>query len=158
MTKTTKRQQAINEAKRLGVAMYGDPSYTGKCGDEDTELMNFHIWFCHNYPELSCLAFHCPTEWTPNGGTSYNHYSKKIKKGMKPRIADWILLGANGRPSLMVEFKQVNLGKSIASNERLEHFFEQLELLAKQKEQGCQVAVCLGFEAAKDLIDDFLKS
>lgn len=150
-------KDCIIKAKDLGVEIYGDTSLRGKTGSEDGELASFNQWVIYNYPDISPVCFHPPNEWRPdNKTTSFSHYNKMISKGYKPRLADWICLGVNGSPPLLIEMKKKNIQESLSTKKRKEHFIDQCELLHRQQSLGSVVCVALGFEAAKAAFIEYL--
>lgn len=155
--KKTKRQIAIETADELGVTMYAGPLKEGKSNKEDDDLMSFHAWVCYNYPELEPLCFHCPTEFEPtNRTTSYAHHANKVKKGMKPRLCDWICLGSGTGPAFLMEAKRAVIGDSVKSQKDLDHITDQLKLLHEQAKHGHFVCVGLGYEGMKAAFLDYL--
>ncbi|AUR81528.1 hypothetical protein NVP1007O_62 [Vibrio phage 1.007.O._10N.261.55.F9] len=153
----------LARADELGIEIYGDIKKRGKTNAEDGELATFHQWVVYNYPNLAPVCFHPANEWRPdNNTTSFAHYNKMISKGYMPRLADWICLGVNGAPPLLIEMKKENIQESIASAKRKQHFIDQCELLHRQQSLGSVVCIALGAEAAKtafkEYIDEYGKS
>lgn len=151
-------KSCIQHAIDLEIPIYGDVDWRGECKVEDGELSTFHNWVIFNYPKYAPVCFHPANEWKPNNSTtSYAHYNKMINKGYKPRLADWICLGANGMPPFLCEMKREDISYSIKSRERKKHFIEQCDLLHSQKGLGHVVCIALGAKAAKQAFVDYLE-
>lgn len=154
---TTK--SCIQHANNLRIPVYGDSTLRDPCKKEDPELASFHQWVKYNYPQLEHMCFHVPNEWTATtkSGGQYQHAARMKNMGVKPRLADWICLGANGNPPFLCEMKRRNIQLSLSSRERKIHFIEQCDLLHKQMLSGAVVCVALGADAAKAAFIEYME-
>lgn len=120
------------------------PESYAKTSEESHQIALF-IWAQQNmatYPELRWL-FHCP-----NGGFRTKSEGAKLKAGgVKKGIPDIALPIKSGPCSgLWIELK---VGKN-----KLQP--DQIEWVDKLRDEGFDVAVCYGWEAARDAIVNYL--
>lgn len=109
---------------------------------EQTYLFNWAAYKTCQYPELS-LLFH-----VPNGGKRNYLEARALKRqGVKPGVPDLFLPVARGsHHGLFIELK-VNKNKTSEN---------QNKWIKKLKDQHYFVAVCYGWEEAKDVIENYL--
>lgn len=101
-------------------------------------------WFDLHYPQLQDLFFHIP-----NGGHRHMLVAKKMKsEGVRPGIPDLKLaVPKQGYHGLFIEMK--------AQGGRLSP--RQKVVISKLRANGYRVEVCRGFDAARAVVQDYLR-
>lgn len=100
-------------------------------------------WFDLHYPQLRDLFFHIP-----NGGQRHVLVAKKMKaEGVRPGIPDLLLaVPRQGRHGLFIEMKA--RGGRLSQHQQL--------VIPQLKAHGYEVEVCQGFDAARDVIRNYM--
>lgn len=95
------------------------------------------------YPDL-CMALH-----VPNGGLRSKATAAKMKAmGQKKGVWDWLLLAPRGRfHGMALELKSPGGHLTI----------EQVRFGEDLRERGYYTAVCVGWDAARKVIEDYLR-
>lgn len=111
--------------------------------NEQEALFRWAEWAGHTYPELR-LLFH-----VPNGGTRNRAEAAHLKRqGVKPGVPDLCLpVARGGFHGLYIELK-AERGRASAA---------QREWLADLRSQGYRAEICVGWEAAAELLKEYLK-
>ena len=121
----------------------GEGSKTMSESEEQICLFRWAQWACGKYPELK-LLFHVPNE----GKRSVYTGARMRSEGLRAGVPDICLPVAKKRyHGLFVEMK-VGKNKPTAN---------QIEWLSSLEEQGYMTAICYGWEAAKVVIENYLK-
>ena len=121
---------------------------TGQMGlsehQEQVALIEWANWNTNNYPELELLFS------IPNGGRRDGRTGAKMKReGVKAGVPDLCLpVARGGYHALWLEMK-AGKGRTTASQD---WWFDRLS------KEGHQTAVCWGYEAAREVILEYLKS
>ena len=111
--------------------------------EEQICLFRWAQWACCKYPELK-LLFHVPNE----GKRSVYTGARMRSEGLRAGVPDICLPVAKKRyHGLFVEMK-AGKNKPTAN---------QIEWLSSLEEQGYMTAICYGWEAAKAVIENYLK-
>jgi len=121
--------------------VYGDIDFRGKCPPESAEQITF---FRQLPPELKAIAIHPRNE----GKRSYHQTAKQKAEGMNVGASDIIIPAA---PSFVCELKRRDHTKSAWQK-------GQIEYLENCQKNGCFVCVALGYEAALQAVDDWIKN
>lgn len=121
----------------------GEGSKTMSESEEQICLFRWAQWACGKYPELK-LLFHVPNE----GKRSVYTGARMRSEGLRSGVPDICLPVAKKRyHGLFVEMK-AGKNKPTAN---------QIEWLSSLEEQGYMTAICYGWEAAKVVIENYLK-
>lgn len=123
--------------------VYGDPSFRDKnCPQESAEQITFfnHI---RKDERVSAIALHPRNE----GKRSYNQVSRQKAEGLTPGAADIII---PGNPAFVCELKRKDHTKSAWQK-------NQLDFLEQCHKRGCFVCVALGYEAAIEAYNEWIK-
>jgi len=122
--------------------IYGDLEFRGQCPSETLEQVTFFGWVRREYPEsLGMIAIH------PRNEGKRHHAQVRTEKaeGMTPGAPDIIIPGS---PTFVCELKRQDCTKSRWQP-------GQLDYLAAAQEMGAFVCVALGWEAAKEALQDW---
>ncbi len=129
------------------IRTYGNMDFRGECPKEDAELITFFNQLKLNYPDLYDVAIHPDNERLITG-TGFNAQSRQKAKGaIKKGAADIIIVGS---PSFVCEMKRQDHTKSKWQD-------GQLDFLQTSQKLGAFVCVALGYEAALQALNDWLK-
>ena len=126
---------------------YGDTSYRGDCPLEDAELMTFFNELNRLHPQLSLVAIHPDNEGLVLGSGHHHHIKQKAKGAIKKGAADIIIVGY---PTFVCELKRKDHTKSKWQD-------GLLDFLQTSQKLGAFVCVALGYEAALQALNDWLK-
>lgn len=129
-----------------GVPVYGDVKFRGECPKEDIEQISFFNWLRREYPEYGAVAIHPKNEEKRSGGKFYALQKDKAM-GLVPGASDIVIPAS---PSFVCEMKRQDHTKSRWQK-------GQPEYLEAAKKLGAFVAVALGFEAAKEAFEAYIK-
>ena len=141
----TIKSDCIDKASELGIEIFGDTNWKGKCKAEDSELAQFFTDVRYNYPEYYDLIFHVENEWNPQSGSSYAYHAKSKAKGRLDSVADIICLPISpAAPAFICELKRLDFSQSVKSSKDKAHFERQLSRLSSQKSYGAIAFVALG--------------
>jgi hypothetical protein len=112
--------------------------------EEQQCLIRWAAWQSGKYPELN-LIYHIP-----NGGIRSKAEAGRFKaEGVKAGVPDICLpVARGGFHGLYIELKRQK-GGQVSDNQK--------SWLEKLDREGYRIAVCKGWEAAKDMIMDYLK-
>lgn len=121
------------------------PNMTPREGMEQATLFNWAKMQSWKYPELD-LMYHIP-----NGGKRSASEAARFKaEGVKSGVPDIFLpVPRGGKHGLYIEMKRQK-GGSVSDN--------QEDWIGKLREQGYQVEVCKGWEAASKVIVSYLEA
>jgi len=123
---------------------YGDKEYRDRlCPSESVEQITFFAELRRNHPDIGNIALHIRNE----GARSYYQARLQKAEGMVSGAADIVI---PGDPAFVCELK------------RRDHTLcrwqkAQLDFLKTAHERGAFVCVALGWEAAYDAVEDWLK-
>lgn len=122
----------------------GNQSYRGRCPVELAEQITFFQWLAAQHPKLHRIAVHPRNE----GKRTFKQASQQRLEGALTKGASDIIIP--GRQSFVCEMK------------RQDHTLSrwepgQLEYLEAAKNAGAFVCVALGWEAAKEAVQDWIK-
>lgn len=108
-------------------------------------LITWTHWNVAMYPELALLYA------IPNGGARNKITGAKLKaEGVKPGIPDLHLpVSRGGYLTLYIEMKRPKSGRTSE---------EQDDVIPLLRNEGHRVEVCIGWEAARDVLIDYLNS
>ena len=126
---------------------YGDTSYRGDCPLEDAELMTFFNELRIKYPDIAKVAIHPDNEGLILGAAHNAHIKQKAKGAIRNGAADIIICGC---PTFVCEMKRQDHTKSKWQD-------GQLDFLQTSQKLGAFVCVALGYEAALQALNDWLK-
>ena len=126
---------------------YGDTSYRGDCPLEDAELMTFFNQLRIKYPDIAKVATHPDNEGLILGAAHNAHIKQKAKGAIRNGAADIIICGC---PTFVCEMKRQDHTKSKWQD-------GQLDFLQTSQKLGAFVCVALGYEAALQALNDWLK-
>lgn len=110
--------------------------------DEQVAVVEWASWACHSIPELELLFA------IPNGGHRHPAVANKLKaEGVRSGLPDLMLpVPADPYFGLFIEMKT---GKNRPSD-------TQNRWIKDLRKQGYRVEVCYGWEAARDVLLDYL--
>ncbi len=121
---------------------------------EHSEQSAVMDWWARAYPKYySCL-------WSvPNGAILAGNAKQRAKQmnylkaeGFKPGVSDlFLMIARDGYHGLFIEMKDKGKTKCSVSDTQWEHIHEA-------REQGYRADWCAGFDQAKELIDEYMKS
>lgn len=130
----------------LGVRVYGDGTWRGKCHKEEVEQASFFSRLRREYPKTwGLIALHPRNE----GLLLHGQFSSVIKKqieGMAKGASDIVI---PGMPSFVCELKRQDHTQSKWQT-------GQVDYLAAANEAGSFVCVALGAAAAWEAFEDWL--
>ena len=129
------------------IKVFGDMSFRGDCAKEDLELITFFNQLRIKYPKLAKVAIHPDNEGLVFGTGFNNHTRQKAKGAIRNGAADIIIVGC---PSFVCEIKRKDHTKSKWQD-------GQLDFLQTSQKLGAFVCVALGYEAALQALNDWLK-
>ena len=129
------------------IKVFGDMSFRGDCAKEDLELITFFNQLRIKYPKLAKVAIHPDNEGLVFGTGFNNHTRQKAKGAIRNGAADIIICGS---PTFVCEMKRQNHTKSKWQD-------GQLDFLQTSQGLGAFVCVALGYEAALQALNDWLK-
>lgn len=124
--------------------VYGDTSFRGSCAKEDLELMTFFNQLRKIYPDsYGLIAFHPKME----GKKSFAQAASDKMKGATKGVCDIIIPGS---PTLCIEVKREDHTQSVWQP-------GQIDFLEAAHKNGAFVCLALGYKAALDALDDWIK-
>lgn len=124
--------------------VFGDTSFRGACPKEDAELATFFNQLRKMHPnDIGVIALHPKNE----GKRTSNQISSDRMKGLAKGASDIIIVG---NPSLVIEMKRRDHTKSSWE-------VGQKEFLEAAYNNGSFVCVCLGYVAALEALDYWVK-
>jgi hypothetical protein len=129
------------------IKVFGNMDFRGDCAKEDLELITFFNQLRIKYPKLAKVAIHPDNEGLVFGTGFNNHTRQKAKGAIRNGAADIIIVGS---PSFVCEMKRQDHTKSKWQD-------GQLDFLQTSQELGAFVCVALGYEAALQALNDWLK-
>ena len=129
------------------IKVYGNVDFRGDCPLEDAELITFFNQLRLRYPKLAKIAIHPDNEGLIFGTGFNNHTRQKAKGAIRNGAADIIIVGS---PSFVCEMKRKDHTKSKWQD-------GQLDFLQTSQGFGAFVCVALGYEAALQALNDWLK-
>ena len=129
------------------IKVFGDMSFRGDCAKEDLELITFFNQLRIKYPKLAKVAIHPDNEGLVFGTGFNNHTRQKAKGAIRNGAADIIICGS---PTFVCEMKRQDHTKSKWQD-------GQLDFLQTSQKLGAFVCVALGYEAALQALNDWLK-
>lgn len=129
------------------IKVFGDMDFRGECALEDAELITFFNQLRMRYPVLAQVAIHPDNEGLVFGTGFNNHTRQKAKGAIRNGAADIIICGS---PSFVCEMKRKDHTKSRWQD-------GQLDFLQTSQGLGAFVCVALGYEAALQALNDWLK-
>ena len=129
------------------IKVFGDMSFRGDCAKEDLELITFFNQLRIKYPKLAKVAIHPDNEGLILGTAHNAHIKQKAKGAIRNGAADIIIVGC---PSFVCEMKRQDHTKSKWQD-------GQLDFLQTSQGLGAFVCVALGYEAALQALNDWLK-
>ena len=133
--------------KNLGVPVYGDASFRGKCPKEHVEQVSFFAKLRREYPSsYGMLAVHPRNEAQLRGG-QFHAIIKHKAEGMTPGASDIIIPGS---PSFVCEIKRQDHTQSKWQD-------GQQEYLEAAMIAGSFACIALGCSAAWEAFEDWLK-
>lgn len=129
------------------IKVFGDMDFRGECALEDAELITFFNQLRMRYPVLAQVAIHPDNEGLVLGTGHHHHTRQKAKGAIRNGAADIIICGC---PTFVCEMKRQDHTKSKWQD-------GQLDFLQTSQELGAFVCVALGYEAALQALNDWLK-
>jgi len=129
------------------IKVYGNTNFRGDCPLEDAELMTFFNQLRIKYPDIAKVAIHPDNEGLILGAAHNAHIKQKAKGAIRNGAADIIICGS---PSFVCEMKRQDHTKSKWQD-------GQLDFLQTSQKLGAFVCVALGYEAALQALNDWLK-
>ena len=129
------------------IQVFGDVCFMGDCPTEDAELITFFNELAKLYPSLAKVAIHPDNEGLVLGSGHLHHARQKAKGAIKKGAADIIICG---NPTFVFELKRRDHTKSRWQD-------GQLEFLEASQKQGAFACVALGYEAALNAVNDWIK-
>ena len=129
------------------IKVYGNVDFRGDCPLEDAELMTFFNQLRIKYPDIAKVAIHPDNEGLILGTGHHHHIKQKAKGAIKKGAADIIICGC---PTFVCEMKRQDHTKSKWQD-------GQLDFLQTSQGLGAFVCVALGYEAALQALNDWLK-
>ena len=129
------------------IKTYGDMDFRGECPKEDAELMTFFNQLRIKYPDIAKVATHPDNEGLILGAAHNAHIKQKAKGAIRNGAADIIICGC---PTFVCEMKRQDHTKSKWQD-------GQLDFLQTSQKLGAFVCVALGYEAALQALNDWLK-
>lgn len=134
----------LERVQAAGIRVYGDPNFRGPCNLEDADLMYFFSDIKHDYPALRGIAFHVKNE---GNRTPAQVKREKMKGALVTGLIDVVILGG---PAFVMELKRQDYTQSDLEP-------EQLDCLVAAKKTGAFTCVCLGIDAAREALRDWLE-
>jgi len=124
--------------------VYGDTSFRGDCPQEAAEQVTFFSQLRKRHPALADVALHPRNEGKRTAQQAQRHKAE----GMNTGASDVVIPGC---PSLIIEIKR---------RDHTESKWQpgQIEYLEACKARGCVVAVALGWEAAMEAVEAYVKN
>jgi hypothetical protein len=126
------------------LTVYGDQSYRGRCPVETSEQISLFAWLDWNHKDLAEITLHPKIE----GKRTWQQVQAEKKMGGINKGASDIIIP--GGPSLVLELKRKDHTQSSWRA-------GQKEYLLGAKNNGAIVCVALGFEAATEAINHYIK-
>ena len=128
--------------------VYGNTSFRGKCPTESVEMVTFFNRLRREYPTTwGVLALHPRNEGMKRGG-QFAAVQRHAAEGMTPGAADIII---PARVAFVCEMKRRDHTKS-------EWQPSQVEYLTVAHEAGAFVCVALGYEAAWEALEAWIRT
>lgn len=129
------------------IKVFGNMDFRGDCALEDAELITFFNQLRIKYPKLAKIAIHPDNEGLIFGTGFNNNIRQKAKGAIRNGAADIIIVGC---PSFVCEMKRKDHTKSRWQD-------GQVDFLQTSQKLGAFVCVALGYEAAIEALNDWLK-
>jgi len=129
------------------IKVYGNVDFRGDCPVEDLELMTFFNQLRIKYPDIAKVATHPDNEGLILGAAHNAHIKQKAKGAIRNGAADIIISGST---TFVCEMKRQDHTKSKWQD-------GQLDFLQTSQKLGAFVCVALGYEAALQALNDWLK-
>jgi len=129
------------------IKVYGNVDFRGDCPVEDLELMTFFNQLRIKYPDIAKVAIHPDNEGLILGAAHNAHIKQKAKGAIRNGAADIIISGST---TFVCEMKRQDHTKSKWQD-------GQLDFLQTSQKLGAFVCVALGYEAALQALNDWLK-
>lgn len=123
--------------------VYGDISFRGNCPKEEVEQITFFNELKRLYPDIAELATHINNE----GVKSKQKAMRDARNGLNQGFADIIIIGL---PVCLIEMKRKDHTKSRWQP-------NQKEKLLLAQEIGAFSCVALGYVAALEAVEDWIK-
>jgi hypothetical protein len=124
--------------------VYGDRNYRGDCPTETAEMVTFFGWLRKAHPEsYGKVALHIRNE----GQRTYRQTARQKSEGMVAGAADIVI---PGNPTFVCEMKRLDHTRSSWQK-------GQREYLAAASDCGAFVCVALGWEAARQAVEEWLQ-
>lgn len=124
--------------------VYGDQDYRNKkCPPESAEQITFFNELRRIYPEIGAIAIHPRNE----GKRSIQQTQRQKAEGMTPGASDIIIPGGQ---TFVCEMKRQD--HTLCKWEP-----EQIEYLEQCEKQGAFVCVALGYKAAIEALEEWMK-
>ena len=127
--------------------IYGDQSFRGECQTETSEQIAFFTELKRKYPHLHAIAIHPKNEGKRMKG-QFQQLAKDKAMGLNVGSADIIIPAS---PAFVCELKRKDHTKS-------KFQAGQVEYLANCQKIGAFVCVALGYEAAMQAVDEYMKT
>ena len=124
--------------------VYGDRAFRGDCPQEAAEQVTFFSQLRKRHPALADVALHPRNEGKRTAQQAQRHKAE----GMNTGASDVVIPGC---PSLIIEIKRRDHTKSKWQP-------GQLEYLEACQARGCIIAVALGWEAAMEAVEAYVKN
>ena len=132
----------------LSFPVYGDTKFRGDCPSESAEQITFFSLLRREYPMTwGALALHPRNEGLKRGG-QFSSVQRHAAEGMTPGAADIIIPGA---PTFVCEMKRRDHTKSAWQA-------GQVEFLTVAHEAGAFACVALGYEAALEALEAWIRT
>ena len=130
------------------IPVYGDPAFRGDCPKESVEQVTFFRELRKRYPDtLGILALH-PKNEEKRTGKQFNQLAMDKAMGLSPGASDIVIPGS---PAFVCEMKRKDHTKSSWQS-------GQQEYLRAAQSQGVFACVALGWEAAMQAVEEWLKT
>jgi hypothetical protein len=124
--------------------VYGNQSYRGDCPPESAEQITFFNWLRLQHPHTyGRIAIHPRNE----GKRHHAQVTRQKAEGMTPGAADIVIPGS---PAFVCELKRLDHTKS-SWQDGQQNYLEAAQSL------GAFTCVALGWEAARDAFNDYVR-
>lgn len=134
--------------RHLPFPVYGDTSFRGDCPSESAEQITFFSQLRREYPMTwGVLALHPRNEGLKRAG-QFSSVQRHAAEGMTPGAADIII---PGRVAFVCEMKRRDHTKSAWQP-------SQVEYLTVAHEAGAFACVALGYEAAWEALEEWIRT
>lgn len=127
--------------------VYGEQSFRGDCPTETSEQVAFFSELKRKYPNLHAIAIHPKNEGKRMKG-QFQQLAKDKAMGLNVGSSDIIIPAS---PAFVCELKRKDHTKSKLQSGQIE-YLENCQML------GAFVCVALGYEAAMQAVDEYVKT